>query len=77
VNTELSHRMNGLLRPAEALARAPIVEPEQTLRRFVPMIQNGFLNSSCGSAATKNCTIRRSRGSMRPRRRGSAPAAWS
>jgi sigma-B regulation protein RsbU (phosphoserine phosphatase) len=42
VNTELSHRMNGLLRPAEALARVPIGEPEQTLRRFVPMIQNGF-----------------------------------
>ena len=42
VNTELSHRVNGLLRPAEALARAPIGDPEQTLRRFVPMIQNGF-----------------------------------
>jgi sigma-B regulation protein RsbU (phosphoserine phosphatase) len=42
VNTELSHRVNGLLRPAEALARAPVGDPEQTLRRFVPMIQNGF-----------------------------------
>src|ERR1019366_4499791 len=42
VNTELSHRMSGLLRPAEALARVPIGEPEQTLSRFVPMIQSGF-----------------------------------
>jgi sigma-B regulation protein RsbU (phosphoserine phosphatase) len=42
VNTELTHRVNGLLRPAEALARAPVGNPEQTLRRFVPMIQNGF-----------------------------------
>ncbi len=42
VNTELTHRVNGLLRPAEALARAPIGDPEQTLRRFVPMIRNGF-----------------------------------
>ena len=42
VNTELTHRVNGLLRPAEALARAPIGEPEQTLNRFVPMIRNGF-----------------------------------
>jgi sigma-B regulation protein RsbU (phosphoserine phosphatase) len=42
VNTELTHRVNGLLRPAEALARAPVGDPEQTLRRFVPMIQNGF-----------------------------------
>ena len=42
VNTELTHRVNGLLRPAEALARAPVRDPEQTLRRFVPMIQNGF-----------------------------------
>jgi sigma-B regulation protein RsbU (phosphoserine phosphatase) len=42
VNTELSHRVNGLLRQAEALARTPVRDPEQTLRRFVPMIQNGF-----------------------------------
>jgi sigma-B regulation protein RsbU (phosphoserine phosphatase) len=42
VNTELSHRMNALLRPAEALARAPIRDPEATLNRFVPMIRNGF-----------------------------------
>ena len=42
VNTELTHRVNGLLRPAEALARSPVGDPEQTLRRFVPMIQNGF-----------------------------------
>ncbi len=42
VNTELTHRVSGLLRPAEALARAPVRDPEQTLRRFVPMIQNGF-----------------------------------
>ena len=42
VNTELSHRVNSLLRPAEALARTPIGDPEQTLRRFVPMIRNGF-----------------------------------
>jgi sigma-B regulation protein RsbU (phosphoserine phosphatase) len=34
--------MNSLLRPAEALARVPIPAPEQTLGRFVPMIQNGF-----------------------------------
>jgi len=34
--------VSGLLRPAEALARVPIGEPEQTLSRFVPMIQNGF-----------------------------------
>ena len=42
VNTELTHRVNGLLRPAEALARSPVGDPEQTLRRFVPMIRNGF-----------------------------------
>ena len=42
VNTELSHRVNGLLRPAEALARAPIREPETTINRFVPMIRNSF-----------------------------------
>ena len=42
VNTELTHRVNGLLRQAEALARTPVRDPEQTLRRFVPMIQNGF-----------------------------------
>jgi sigma-B regulation protein RsbU (phosphoserine phosphatase) len=42
VNTELTHRVNSLLRPAEALARAPIGDPEVTLNRFVPMIRNGF-----------------------------------
>src|ERR1035437_8464297 len=42
VNTELSHRMSGLLRPAEALARVPIGDPEATINRFVPMIRNGF-----------------------------------
>ncbi|MGA2267542.1 MAG: SpoIIE family protein phosphatase [Bryobacteraceae bacterium] len=42
VNTELSHRMNGLMRPAEALAHAPIQDPATTINRFVPMIQNGF-----------------------------------
>jgi sigma-B regulation protein RsbU (phosphoserine phosphatase) len=42
VSTELTHRVNGLLRPAEALARAPIGDPEVTLNRFVPMIRNGF-----------------------------------
>jgi sigma-B regulation protein RsbU (phosphoserine phosphatase) len=42
VDTELSHRVSGLLRPAEALVRVPIGEPEQTLNRFVPMIRNSF-----------------------------------
>jgi len=42
VSTELSHRVNGLLRPAEALARVPIGDPEATINRFVPMIRNGF-----------------------------------
>src|SRR5271157_5047699 len=42
VNTELTHRVNSLLRPAEALARTPVGDPEQTLNRFVPMIRNGF-----------------------------------
>ena len=42
VNTELTHRVNSLLRPAEALARAPIGDPGATLNRFVPMIRNGF-----------------------------------
>jgi sigma-B regulation protein RsbU (phosphoserine phosphatase) len=42
VNTELTHRLNGLLFPAEALARVPIGDPEATINRFVPMIRNGF-----------------------------------
>jgi sigma-B regulation protein RsbU (phosphoserine phosphatase) len=42
VNTELSHRLNSLLRPVEALARVPVRDPETTLNRFVPMIRGGF-----------------------------------
>src|ERR1035441_5823686 len=33
VNTELTHRINGLLFPAEALARVPIADPEATINR--------------------------------------------
>jgi sigma-B regulation protein RsbU (phosphoserine phosphatase) len=42
VNTELQHRMNSLVFPAEALTRSPERDPEMTADRFVPMLQRSF-----------------------------------
>jgi len=75
VNTELSHRVNSLLRPAEALARAPIGDPDQTLRRFVPMIQNAFPQFELRISGHEDLRYPPESRLDPPRRSGSAPAA--
>jgi phosphoserine phosphatase RsbU/P len=44
VNTELRHRQEGLLGPAEALARIPSRDPEAALNRFAMMARRAFPN---------------------------------
>jgi len=45
VNTELRHRENNLLRPAEALLRVPIQDTDASLRRFGMMSREAFPNA--------------------------------
>jgi sigma-B regulation protein RsbU (phosphoserine phosphatase) len=42
VNTELNHRIQSLLRPAEALARVPAGDPRRALDRMVMITRNAF-----------------------------------
>ncbi len=42
VNTELNHRVQSLLRPAEALARVPAGDPQRALDRMVMITRNAF-----------------------------------
>jgi sigma-B regulation protein RsbU (phosphoserine phosphatase) len=42
VNTELQHREQSLLRPAETLVRFPGRDPEMVVNRFANMIRNSF-----------------------------------
>ena len=42
VNTELNHRMQSLLRPAEALARVPAGDPQRALDRLALITHNAF-----------------------------------
>ncbi len=54
VNTELNHRMQSLLRPADALARVPAGDPQRALDRLGLMMRNAFPDFEVLVTGSKN-----------------------
>src|SRR3954451_5197713 len=53
VNTELSHREDGLLRQANGLAQFPVGDPERGMNRFVSVVRTSFPNFEILATGTR------------------------